>query len=153
MDIQCLLKTIKRLAERYRIGCRIDAFENIVIKLILSNGEDKINNAVLFEAVACMYAARYFGGEFLVNFEDYEEDEYHELEDCEEDKDYELDEDLEDYEEDEYYELDDEESEDYNYDSSEYEEFEEDNSEKVFFIVKFKNDSDQYEFMNGVLCD
>lgn len=142
MDIQCLLKTIKRLAERYRIGCRIDQFENRVIKLILSNGEDKINNAVLFEAVACMYAAKFYGGEFLVNFEDYEEDKY-----------YELDEELEDYEEDEYYELDDEESEDYNYDSSEYEEFEEDNSEKVFFIVKFKNDSDRYEFMKGVLCD
>ncbi len=142
MDIQCLLKTIKRLAERYRIGCRIDTFENRVIKLILSNGEDKINNAVLFEAVACMYAAKFYGGEFLVNFEDYEEDKY-----------YELDEELEDYEEDEYYELDDEESEDYNYDSSEYEEFEEDNSEKVFFIVKFKNDSDRYEFMKGVLCD
>lgn len=142
MDIQCLLKAIKRLAERYRIGCRIDTFENRVIKLILSNGEDKINNAVLFEAVACMYAAKFYGGEFLVNFEDYEEDKY-----------YELDEELEDYEEDEYYELDDEESEDYNYDSSEYEEFEEDNSEKVFFIVKFKNDSDRYEFMKGVLCD
>lgn len=142
MDIQSWFKGIRRLAESYKIGCRIDLFENRVIKLILSTGEDKIDNVVLLEAVACMYAARYFGGEFLVNFEEYEEDEY---------DDYETNENY-NYDELEYYEEDEDLDED-NYDSCEYEDFEEDNSEKFFFIVKFKNDSDRYEFIRGVLCD
>lgn len=149
MDIQSWFKGIRRLAESYKIGCRIDLFENRVIKLILITGEDKIDNVVLLEAVACMYAARYFGGEFLVNLEEYEEDEYEYEED--EYDDYETNENY-NYDELEYYEEDEDLDED-NYDSCEYEDFEEDNSEKVFFIVKFKNDSDRYEFIRGVLCD